>query len=316
MAEEGYRATAAHKIVGITYRQLDYWARTDLLRPSIADAKGSGTQRLYSYRDLLELKVIKQLLDAGVSLQSARKAIQCLRDNLGADLGRGQPRAAGGSTVLAEQRRRGRRPAPRWPGRAQHRAARRRGGAARRRHPRAPARHAAGAADPGGKRRRRQTRPVPGLRRVAVLPLRPPMSTRCPGSRSASRTTPSGSSPSCSTSTASPGSTSRVEFVLERDGEGRPTFAFRPDFYLPAYDLYIEITTLNQKLVTKKNRKVRRLAELHPEVEVKILYQRDYLHLLVKYGLEPPSQLAPELSGVESLPVPFAGVSRSVLTRR
>ncbi len=68
--------------------------------------------------------------------------------------------------------------------------------------------------------------------------------------------------------------------------------AFTPDFFLPAYNLYIEITTLNQKLVTKKNRKARRLQELHPEVQVKVLYQRDYLHLLVKYGLEPPEQLA------------------------
>ena len=68
--------------------------------------------------------------------------------------------------------------------------------------------------------------------------------------------------------------------------------AFRPDFYLPSYDLYIEITTMNQKLVTKKNAKVRRLRELHPEVKVKVLYQRDYLALLVKYGLEEPSQLA------------------------
>jgi hypothetical protein len=67
--------------------------------------------------------------------------------------------------------------------------------------------------------------------------------------------------------------------------------AFTPDFYLPAYDLYIEITTLNQKLVTKKNRKARRLVELHPEVSIRVLYQRDYLNLLVKYGLEPPSQL-------------------------
>jgi hypothetical protein len=67
--------------------------------------------------------------------------------------------------------------------------------------------------------------------------------------------------------------------------------AFAPDFYLPAYDLYIEITTLNQKLVTKKNRKARRLVEQHPEVSIRVLYQRDYLHLLVKYGLEPPSQL-------------------------
>jgi hypoxanthine phosphoribosyltransferase len=81
-------------------------------------------------------------------------------------------------------------------------------------------------------------------------------------------------------------------FALDVDGNGKPVHAFTPDFYLPAYDLYIEITTLSQKLVTKKNRKVRRLLEQHPGVQVKILYQRDYLHLLVKYGLEPPSQLA------------------------
>jgi hypothetical protein len=81
-------------------------------------------------------------------------------------------------------------------------------------------------------------------------------------------------------------------FVLERDAEGSPAQAFTPDFYLPAYDLYIEITTLNQKLVTKKNRKARRVQELYPDVTVKVLYQRDYLELLVKYGLEPPSQLA------------------------
>jgi hypothetical protein len=62
--------------------------------------------------------------------------------------------------------------------------------------------------------------------------------------------------------------------------------------------VYIEITTLNQKLVTKKNRKARRLQEQHPEVHVKVLYQRDYLHLLVKYGLEPPEQLG-ELAGVK-----------------
>ena len=100
-SEHGYRATQAHKIVGITYRQLDYWARTGLLRPSLADAKGSGTQRLYGYTDLLELKVIKQLLDGGVSLQSARKAIQCLRDNLGEDLATANLVLAGNGTVLA-----------------------------------------------------------------------------------------------------------------------------------------------------------------------------------------------------------------------
>jgi hypothetical protein len=85
--------------------------------------------------------------------------------------------------------------------------------------------------------------------------------------------------------------------VLEHDRSGNPVQAFTPDFHLPAYDLYLEITTLNQKLVTKKNRKVRRLLELHPELNVKVLYQRDYLRLLVKYGLEPPSQLAGDLPG-------------------
>jgi hypothetical protein len=81
-------------------------------------------------------------------------------------------------------------------------------------------------------------------------------------------------------------------FTLARTRDGRPAQAFTPDFYLPAYDLYIEVTTLNQKLVTKKNKKVRRLREVYPDVRVKVLYQRDYLHLLVKYGLEAPSQLA------------------------
>jgi hypothetical protein len=77
-----------------------------------------------------------------------------------------------------------------------------------------------------------------------------------------------------------------VEFPIEWDAGGKAVQGFRPDFYLPAHDLYIEITTLNQRLVTKKNRKVRRLRELHPEVQVKMLYQRDYLNLLVKFGLE------------------------------
>ena len=86
MGEEGYRGPQVCDIVGITYRQLDYWARTNLIRPSIADARGSGTQRRYSYRDLVELKVIKKLLDAGVSLQLARRAIEYLRKNLGEDI--------------------------------------------------------------------------------------------------------------------------------------------------------------------------------------------------------------------------------------
>ncbi|MFN8036195.1 MAG: hypothetical protein U0V73_09705 [Acidimicrobiia bacterium] len=89
--------------------------------------------------------------------------------------------------------------------------------------------------------------------------------------------------------------------MLEYDKDGNPAQAFSPDFHLPAYDLFIEITTLNQKLVTKKNRKARRLRELHPEIRIKVLYQRDYLHLLVKYGLEPPSQLSDRLG--EGLPL-------------
>ena len=92
-AEEGFRGPQVCKVVGITYRQLDYWARTDLLRPSISEARGSGTQRRYSYRDLVELKVIKRLLDAGVSLQSARRAIECLRRSA-APVRRREPRHA------------------------------------------------------------------------------------------------------------------------------------------------------------------------------------------------------------------------------
>ena len=100
MAEEGYRGPQVCSIVGITYRQLDYWARTDLLRPSLADAKGSGTQRRYSYRDLLELKVIKRLLDAGISLQSARRALEVLRAH-GAEVSTANLVLNGTQSVLA-----------------------------------------------------------------------------------------------------------------------------------------------------------------------------------------------------------------------
>ncbi|HET9729269.1 MAG TPA: MerR family transcriptional regulator [Acidimicrobiia bacterium] len=98
---QGFRGPQVCKIVGITYRQLDYWARTDLVRPSVCDANGSGTQRLYSYTDLVELKVIKKLLDAGVSLQSARTAIEYLRTQLGADLASAHLVIDGARTVLA-----------------------------------------------------------------------------------------------------------------------------------------------------------------------------------------------------------------------
>jgi DNA-binding transcriptional MerR regulator len=81
---EGYRVPDVTRVVGITYRQLDYWARTGLVTPSIRDAGGSGTQRLYSFQDLVELRVIKKLIDAGVSLQRIRKAVKFLREHMGA----------------------------------------------------------------------------------------------------------------------------------------------------------------------------------------------------------------------------------------
>ena len=74
----GFRGPVAHKVAGITYRQLDYWARTGLVEPSIRSAKGSGSQRLYSFRDILVLKVVKRLLDTGVSLQQIRTAVSAL----------------------------------------------------------------------------------------------------------------------------------------------------------------------------------------------------------------------------------------------
>jgi DNA-binding transcriptional MerR regulator len=82
----GYRVPDVCRVVGITYRQLDYWARTDLVTPSIREAGGSGTQRLYSFQDLVLLKLIKRLLDAGVSLQQIRRAIEYLRENQGNEL--------------------------------------------------------------------------------------------------------------------------------------------------------------------------------------------------------------------------------------
>ncbi len=77
--DTGYRGPTACSAAGITYRQLDYWARTGLVEPSVRGATGSGTQRLYSFRDILLLKVIKRLLDAGISLQQIRTAVQHLR---------------------------------------------------------------------------------------------------------------------------------------------------------------------------------------------------------------------------------------------
>ena len=83
---QGYRAPQVCKLVDITYRQLDYWARTDLIRPSVSSATGSGSQRLYSFGDIVQLKVVKSLLDAGLSLKKIRQAIQILREQMDADL--------------------------------------------------------------------------------------------------------------------------------------------------------------------------------------------------------------------------------------
>jgi len=82
----GYSGKATAEIVGITYRQLDYWARTDLIRPSLTDAAGSGSRRKYSYRNLLELKVVKNLLDSGIRLEQVREVFAYLQDELGEDI--------------------------------------------------------------------------------------------------------------------------------------------------------------------------------------------------------------------------------------
>jgi hypothetical protein len=88
-------------------------------------------------------------------------------------------------------------------------------------------------------------------------------------------------------------------FPLEWDRHGTVLTSFSPDFYLPELDLYIELTTMSQKLVTKKNRKVRRLKELYPDVSIKVLYQRDFRRLLFKYGIPVVSREHSEGGGLE-----------------
>ena len=76
----GYRGAVAARAAGITYRQLDYWARTELVVPTVRDASGSGSQRLYGFQDILVLKLVKRLLDTGISLQQIRAAVEQLRE--------------------------------------------------------------------------------------------------------------------------------------------------------------------------------------------------------------------------------------------
>ena len=99
----GYSGTQTAKVVGISYRQLDYWARTDLLRPSLSDASGSGSRRRYSYNDLLELKAIKKLLDAGIKLEQVRKVFAYLREHVSTDIAAANIVIDGGSVFLCEE---------------------------------------------------------------------------------------------------------------------------------------------------------------------------------------------------------------------
>jgi DNA-binding transcriptional MerR regulator len=103
LAEQiGYSGTQTAKVVGISYRQLDYWARTDLIRPSLTDAAGSGSRRRYSYSDLLELKTIKKLIDAGIKLEQVRKVFEYLRGHVATDIASAHIVIDGGSVVLCD----------------------------------------------------------------------------------------------------------------------------------------------------------------------------------------------------------------------
>lgn len=102
MSEQGFSGTKAASIVGISYRQLDYWARTDLVRPSLNEASGSGSRRQYSYRDLLELRVIKSLLDAGIKLESVRSAFEYLRKHVDTDIASAHLVISGGDVILCD----------------------------------------------------------------------------------------------------------------------------------------------------------------------------------------------------------------------
>ncbi len=97
----GYSGPTVCRLTGVTYRQLDYWARTGLVTPSITPATGSGSKRSYSYADLLEVKVIKSLLTSGVSLTRARQAVSCLRSVLGSDLSSSSLVLSDAGSVLA-----------------------------------------------------------------------------------------------------------------------------------------------------------------------------------------------------------------------
>ena len=99
---EGFSGRQTADVVGISYRQLDYWARTDLIRPSLTDASGSGSRRRYSYQDLLELRVVKTLIDAGIRLESVREVFAYLRTHVSADIASAHLVISGQTVVLAQ----------------------------------------------------------------------------------------------------------------------------------------------------------------------------------------------------------------------
>ena len=99
---EGFSGRQTADVVGISYRQLDYWARTDLIRPSLTDASGSGSRRRYSYQDLLELRVVKTLIDAGIKLESVREVVAYLRTHVSADIASAHLVISGQTVVLAQ----------------------------------------------------------------------------------------------------------------------------------------------------------------------------------------------------------------------
>ena len=120
--EIGYRGPTACAAAGITYRQLDYWARTGLVEPSVRAAHGSGSQRLYGFRDILVLKVVKRLLDSGISLQQIRAAVQHLRDRGADDLAQVTLMSDGVSVYECTSADEVYRPSAGRPGRLRHRA--------------------------------------------------------------------------------------------------------------------------------------------------------------------------------------------------
>ena len=102
MKNQTFSGHQAAAIVGISYRQLDYWARTNLIRPSAADASGSGSRRQYSYKDLLELKVVKKLLDSGIKLTSVRDVFAYMRDHVDTDITSAHIVIDGSSVILCD----------------------------------------------------------------------------------------------------------------------------------------------------------------------------------------------------------------------